>query len=230
MLVKGPRRVVYLALGGGAIVMVLVGLAIPGVPTVTFAMLSGYYLARSSIRLHGRLVRSRFFGPIIREWSLHHGLSAASKAKLFVVTMSVVGLSFVLVGITPLVLSVTFVLSTTGVVSLLRLPGPEERIGSPWPLLRCPGFPRPPFDRSGHGFTLRPAIPSSHDAGGAHGSPCTRLASLARATSKELIGLSAKVAKPQSGLSRTRSAPNSAMARSALVTISSGASTRATSG
>ena len=143
MLVNGPRRVVYLALGGGAIVMVFVGLAIPGVPTVTFAMLSGYYLARSSIRLHGRLVRSRFFGPIIREWSLHHGLSAASKAKLLVVTMGVVGLSFVLVGITPLVLSVTFVLSTTGVVSLLRLPGPEGENRLGLASRQVPGLPAP---------------------------------------------------------------------------------------
>ena len=125
ILVTGPRRLVFLALGGGAFAMIFVGLAIPGIPTVTFAMLSSYYLARSSIRLHGQLVRSRFFGPLIREWSLHHGLSMASKTKLFVLTMSVVGLSFLLVGITPVVLTVTFVLSTAGLVSLVRLPGVE---------------------------------------------------------------------------------------------------------
>ena len=106
--------------------MIFVGLAIPGIPTVPFVMLSSYYLARSSIRLHGRLVRSRFFGPVVREWSLHHGLSLASKTKLFVLTFVVVGVSLVLVGITPLVLTVTFVLSTAGLVGLVRLPGVEE--------------------------------------------------------------------------------------------------------
>ena len=105
--------------------MIFVGLAIPGVPTVTFAMLSSYYLARSSIRLHGHLVRSSFFGPVVREWGLHQGLSVKSKTKLFSVTMGVVGISFLLVGITPVVLSVTFVLSTAGLVSLVRLPGVE---------------------------------------------------------------------------------------------------------
>jgi len=63
---------------------------------------------------------------VIREWSHHHGLSLASKTKLFVLTMGVVGLSFLLVGITPVVLTVTFVLTTAGVVSLVRLPGVEE--------------------------------------------------------------------------------------------------------
>ena len=48
ILVTGPRRLVFLALGGGAFAMIFVGLAIPGVPAVTFAMLSSYYLARSS--------------------------------------------------------------------------------------------------------------------------------------------------------------------------------------
>ena len=67
--------------------MIFVGLAIPGVPTVTFLMLSSYYLARSSIRLHGHLVDSSFFGPIVREWSLRHGLSVTSKTKLFVLTL-----------------------------------------------------------------------------------------------------------------------------------------------
>ena len=63
---------------------------------------------------------------MIHEWSHHRGLSLISKTKLFVVTMGVVGLSFLLVGITPVVLTVTFVLTTAGVVSLVRLPGVEE--------------------------------------------------------------------------------------------------------
>jgi len=126
ILVTGPRRLFYLALGGGALAMIFVGLAIPGGPTVTFPMLSSYYLARSSIRLHGHLVRSSFFGPVVREWGLHRGLSVTSKTKLSVLTMGVVGLSFLLVGITPVVLTVTFVLSTAGLVSLVRLPGVEE--------------------------------------------------------------------------------------------------------
>jgi uncharacterized protein len=143
ILVTGPRRLFFLALGGGAFVMIFVGLTIPGIPTVTFAMISSYYLARSSILLHGRLVRSSFFEPMLREWSQHHGLSLVSKTKLFFLTMGLVGLSFILVGITPVVLTVTFVLTTAGLVGLVRLPGLEEEprqslTESPIPALPSP--------------------------------------------------------------------------------------------
>ena len=86
ILVEGRTRPLYLALGCGAVAMIFVGLSVPGVPTVTFAVAAGYYLARSSIRLHGKVVRSRLFGPIVREWLARHGLSMGSKAKLIALT------------------------------------------------------------------------------------------------------------------------------------------------
>ena len=132
MLVAGPRRILYLTLGGVAFAMIVVGLAIPGIPTVTFLMVSSYYLVRSSTRLYDRLVRSRFFGPVIREWTLRHGLSRRSKGKLAGLTLAAIGASFVLVGITPIVLTVTFVLSSAGLFSLIRLPEveAEKALGS----------------------------------------------------------------------------------------------------
>ena len=69
------------------------------------------------------LARSRTFGPIVVEWTTHHGLSRMSKAKLAGLTAMIVGVSFLLVPLTPLVLVVTFSLSSAGLYSLLRLPG-----------------------------------------------------------------------------------------------------------
>jgi len=122
ILVDGRTRPLYLALGCGAVAMSFVGLSVPGVPTVTFAVAAGYYLARSSIRLHGKVVRSRLFGPIVREWLARHGLSMGSKAKLIALTGGLVAVSFVLVPITPLSLAVTFVLSSGGVYSIVKMP------------------------------------------------------------------------------------------------------------
>ena len=127
ILVDGRTRPLYLALGCGAVAMIFVGLSVPGVPTVTFAVAAGYYLARSSIRLHGKVVRSRLFGPIVREWLARHGLSMGSKAKLIALTGALVAVSFVLVPITPLSLAVTFVLSSGGVYSIVKMPGIEEQ-------------------------------------------------------------------------------------------------------
>src|SRR5271157_247410 len=88
--------------------------------------LVSYYLARSSTRLHERLVRSSFFGPLVEESSTYQGLSRRSKVKLIGLIAVVVGVSLSLVPLTPLVLAVTFVLSSGGLYSLLRLPGVDE--------------------------------------------------------------------------------------------------------
>lgn len=135
ILVTGPKRLLFLGLGGGSFALIFAGLTIPGIPTVTFVILSSYYLTRSSTRLHERLVQSSFFRPIIEEWSTCQGLSRRSKVKLIGLVATAVGVSFTLMPLTPIVLAVTFVLSTGGLYSLLRLPGIDEDEYLPFSLL-----------------------------------------------------------------------------------------------
>jgi len=113
--------------------------------------LVSYYLARSSTRLHERLVRSSFFGPIIEEWSTYQGLSRRSKVKLIGLIAVAVGVSLSLVPLTPLVLAVTFVLSSGGLYSLLRLPGVDEEDESlpySWIARWLPAPPPPSIERA----------------------------------------------------------------------------------
>ena len=41
---KGPKRLLYLALAGGSFMMTLVGLIVPGIPTVPFLLATSYFL------------------------------------------------------------------------------------------------------------------------------------------------------------------------------------------
>ena len=66
----------YLALGLG-----LVGIVVPGLPTVPFVLLSAYAAARGSERLHRRLLADRRFGPMIDDWQRHGAV--ARRAKWF---------------------------------------------------------------------------------------------------------------------------------------------------
>ena len=68
--------VAYLALGLG-----LVGIVVPGLPTVPFVLLSAYAAARGSERLHRRLLADRRFGPMIDDWQRHGAV--ARRAKWF---------------------------------------------------------------------------------------------------------------------------------------------------
>ena len=69
----------YIALGLG-----VVGIVVPGLPTVPFVLLSAYAAARGSQRLHNWLLVHRQFGPMIHDWQ---SLGAVSRrAKWFAVT------------------------------------------------------------------------------------------------------------------------------------------------
>ncbi|QQQ02093.1 YbaN family protein [Lysobacter enzymogenes] len=64
----------YASLGLG-----IVGIVVPGLPTVPFVLLSAYAAARGSQRLHARLLAHRQFGPMIRDWQAHGAVSRRAK-------------------------------------------------------------------------------------------------------------------------------------------------------
>jgi uncharacterized membrane protein YbaN (DUF454 family) len=66
--------VAYLALGLG-----VVGVVVPGLPTVPFILLSAYAAARGSQRLHDRLQAHRVFGPMIRDWQCSGAVARRAK-------------------------------------------------------------------------------------------------------------------------------------------------------
>lgn len=64
----------YVSLGLG-----LVGVVLPGLPTVPFVLLAAYAAARGSERLHKRLLAHRVFGPMIRDWQRSGAVSRRAK-------------------------------------------------------------------------------------------------------------------------------------------------------
>ncbi|MDF0530111.1 YbaN family protein [Tsukamurella sp. 8F] len=73
----------YVSLGLG-----IVGIVLPGLPTVPFILLAAFAASRGSERLHQRLMSDPRFGPMIRDWREHGAVSR--RAKLMAVsTMAV---------------------------------------------------------------------------------------------------------------------------------------------
>ncbi|GAB6196229.1 YbaN family protein [Lysobacter xanthus] len=64
----------YASLGLG-----IVGIVVPGLPTVPFVLLSAFAAARGSERLHARLLADRRFGPMIRDWQAQGAVSRRAK-------------------------------------------------------------------------------------------------------------------------------------------------------
>jgi len=127
----GARRVIYLALAGGAFAMTLVGLIIPGIPTVPFLLATSYCLARSSRRLDALLRRSTFFGPIVVDWEQQGGLSRLSKGKLIGLTAAVALVTIVVSPLSSVVIGLVLLVSSLGIYRINRLPSlpGEQRAG-----------------------------------------------------------------------------------------------------
>ena len=64
----------YASLGLG-----IVGIVVPGLPTVPFVLLSAFAAARGSRRLHRWLLAHRQFGPMIRDWERERAVSRRAK-------------------------------------------------------------------------------------------------------------------------------------------------------
>lgn len=64
----------YASLGLG-----LIGIVVPGLPTVPFVLLAAFAAARGSERLHRRLLAHPQFGPTIRDWQAQGAVSRRAK-------------------------------------------------------------------------------------------------------------------------------------------------------
>lgn len=119
---RGIRRFVYLGLAGGSFVMSIVGVLLPGIPAVPFVLLTSYYLACSYPPLNERLLRSRLFGPMIRDWQEHGGMRPKVKGVTLLIMLTMATLTVLLAELSGLMLVVVAILICVGVYSILRLP------------------------------------------------------------------------------------------------------------
>ncbi len=78
---QAPRRTRWLwwLLAYASLALGVIGIVVPGLPTVPFVLLSAFAAARGSQRLHARLLADRRFGPMIREWQAQGAVSRRAK-------------------------------------------------------------------------------------------------------------------------------------------------------
>lgn len=92
----GLARWVYMGLGLCSVGLAGLGVLLPGLPTTPFVLLAAFFFVRSSPRLHAWLVRSRLFGPLLRDWQRHRGVRLSVKILAICMVMGVVTLSVTL--------------------------------------------------------------------------------------------------------------------------------------
>ena len=88
---RGWRRLALMVLTGVALLLALLGVLLPGLPTTPFVLVASYGLMRISRRWHRRLLDNRLFGGVLRDWHLHRGVSSRVRVKALALLALVVG-------------------------------------------------------------------------------------------------------------------------------------------
>lgn len=79
--------------GTVSLVLGLIGVVLPGLPTTPFVLLAAACYAKASPRLHAWLIHHRFFGPMVRDWETHRSLTRRTKAIAIGSMLVMVGFS-----------------------------------------------------------------------------------------------------------------------------------------
>ncbi len=122
----GWRRAMHLTLSAVWFSLAMIGVVLPGIPTTVFLLLTSYSLARSSHRLHRRLLDSEWLGPPLRDWRLYRGVRKGVKTKAFAIMAIVIGFTIFLSGLPVEALMGIVGGASIGVICIARLRVIEE--------------------------------------------------------------------------------------------------------
>ncbi len=140
---RGGRRCLYLALAGAFFALACIGVLLPGLPTTPFLLLTSYFLIRSSPSLNRRLMQSKLFGPLLRDWHRHRALKPRVKTVSLLACSSVILLSILFGGMPPAARAVVAAAGAYGIWFVWRLPVMRNK---------------PAPDRAGKEHPCRPSI------------------------------------------------------------------------
>lgn len=119
-------RVLLIGAGLLFVVLGLIGLVLPIMPTTVFLLLAAACFARGSKRFYNLLLNSPAFGPAILEWRRHR--SIPWRTKLFAIAVTVISFVFSIVLFVrgPYMQAGMAVVGTVLVVVLYRIPSRDR--------------------------------------------------------------------------------------------------------
>ena len=83
--VSGPLRLLWFAVGWGAVALGAIGVIVPGLPTTGFLVFAAWCFSKSSPRFERWLLEMPVFGPFITDY--RNGLGMPRRAKISALMM-----------------------------------------------------------------------------------------------------------------------------------------------
>jgi uncharacterized membrane protein YbaN (DUF454 family) len=130
------KRWLLIGVGTASVIIGLIGIIVPVLPTTPFLLLAAFCYWRSSPRLYKALLRQRYIGPYIRNYLEKRGMSLLAKIWTFSLLWIGVGCSAAL-ATDSLIVRVILLVVLTGVTThiiLIKTIRIKESSPSPEPL------------------------------------------------------------------------------------------------
>ena len=78
---RNLKKKLYINFGFLAVALAIVGVFIPGLPTVPFLLVALFCFERSSKKYHDMIMNNKYFGPVLQDYYSGKGLTSSVKIK-----------------------------------------------------------------------------------------------------------------------------------------------------
>jgi uncharacterized membrane protein YbaN (DUF454 family) len=76
-----PLKMLWIFLGTLSLVLGIIGIVVPGLPTTAFLLLAAWFYVRSSERLYQKLISNKYLGPYILDFREKKGMTRRTKIQ-----------------------------------------------------------------------------------------------------------------------------------------------------
>lgn len=116
-------RLMHLGLATVSMSCAIVGIVIPGVPTVPFVLLTSYHLSKSSDTVHRAFRRTPLFGSLGEDWTNGHFIRSKNKIWLISISTGILMLTLCVSQVSGVTLVTIATIYTLTTASVLAAPG-----------------------------------------------------------------------------------------------------------
>lgn len=93
------KRIFFQVMGILCVILGIIGIFLPVMPTTIFIILAAWFFVRSSEKYYLMLIRNRMFGRMIRNYREYRGIDSKARIKSLILLWITLGISIILISI-----------------------------------------------------------------------------------------------------------------------------------
>ena len=127
-MVKYVSRPIFIILGSLSLVLGVLGVFLPILPTTPFILLAAYFFSKGSEKLHGWLLSRPHLGSLIQEWENHGVIRKRAKIISTLMIISLFSFTLIYVQVSLLIKALVMLIGFSVLLFILTRPSEEKNL------------------------------------------------------------------------------------------------------